>query len=98
MNNVTVHIGTLYIDLYMESSHSLKGKRMILKKLKNNIRQNFNVSVAELDREDKWQTATIGISMINVDQKYIDGAFHKITDWVDNYYAVELVNSEIEFF
>ncbi len=97
ISETTTHIGILYVEVFIESSHSLKDKRMVLKKLKHKIRSTFNVSISELDREDKWQRAQLGISMIGADQRYIDSALNKIADYIDNYYAVELIDHELEF-
>ena len=73
MNGSTTHIGLLYVDLFIPDAQSLKDKRQALKSLKDKVRNQFNVSVAELDGQDKWQVATLGFVMLGNDNRYIDG-------------------------
>ncbi len=98
MIEVTTHLGVLYVDLHIPAPQSLKEKRMVLKKLKEKIRSNFNVSVAELDGMDKWQIATFGISMIGTDNRYMDSAFHKILSLIESYHAATISDHQIEFY
>ena len=97
MNDVTVHIGLLYVDLFMGESHSLKEKRMILKGLKERIRSKFNVSVSELDKQDKWQAAILGFAMLNSDQRHIDQAFQYILTFIESHSSVIISDQRIEF-
>ncbi|HHF58000.1 MAG TPA: DUF503 domain-containing protein, partial [candidate division WOR-3 bacterium] len=50
-------VGVLILDLYIPASNSLKDKRGILKRLKDRIRNKFNVSVSEIDDQDVWRRA-----------------------------------------
>lgn len=45
--------------LHFGESHDLKGKRKLVKSLKDQLRQRFGASVAEIDGHDKWQRATL---------------------------------------
>ena len=97
-SDVTAHFGLLTVDLFIPASQSLKNKRQVLKSLKDKIRSRFNVSVAELDRQDKWQTATLGFCMLGTDRRYINGGLEKILVLVQNHYAAEVSDHQIEFF
>lgn len=97
LSDLTIHVGALYVSLYIPGPQSLKEKRMVLKRLKNDIRSRFNVSVGELGDQDKWQRATLGFSMIGADRSYIDGVLQKILNFLDDYFAVELCDHEVEF-
>lgn len=98
MSESTVHLGILYVDLFISDSESLKDKRMVVRRLKDKVRANFNVSVAELDGHDKWQVATLGFAMIGIDHSYIKGALEKILSLIYSYHAVEICSQEIEFY
>ena len=50
----TQHLGVLTVSIHIPNAQSLKEKRFVLKSLKDKLRRNFNVSVAELDGQDKW--------------------------------------------
>ncbi|MBF0385053.1 MAG: DUF503 domain-containing protein [Candidatus Omnitrophica bacterium] len=91
------HIGVLYIRVFIPQSQSLKDKRMVLKSLKDKIRNEFNASVAELDKEDKWQTATLGACMIGPDKKYIDNALRNILSLAERHYPLEICETVVEF-
>ena len=49
-----MNIGVLKIDILLSDSHSLKDKRRVLRKLKDRLKNNFNISVAEIDDLNKW--------------------------------------------
>ena len=51
-------IGVLEARLHFGESHDLKGKRKLLKSLKDQLRRRFGVAVAEIDGHDTWQRAT----------------------------------------
>jgi uncharacterized protein YlxP (DUF503 family) len=54
-------IGLLQIDLLIPESHSLKDRRAVLKKTIHRLRRHYNVSVAEIDGQDKWGRATLAV-------------------------------------
>lgn len=54
-------VGLLTLDINLPESHSLKDKRQVLRSLKDRLRKRFNVAVAELEHQDVWQRAVIGV-------------------------------------
>ena len=58
-------IGLLTLDIHLPNAHSLKEKRHVLSRLKDRLRNRFNVAVSELDHQDLWQRATIGVVSIS---------------------------------
>ena len=95
--NCTKHIGILSIDFYIPHAQSLKEKRMVLKSIKDRVRNKFNVSIAELDQEDKWQTGTFGLSMIGNDHRYIDGCLQNILSQIESMELIQISDHQIEF-
>ena len=71
-------------------------KRQVLKSLKDRIRGHFNVSVSETAELEKWQKAVLGIACIGKDKKYINGVLNKVSDLIEGYSAVEIVNIKME--
>lgn len=59
-----MHILLIEVDLHLPGCHSLKEKRSVLKKLLNEIRRDYNLSVAEVEHHDTWQSA--GVAMVGV--------------------------------
>ncbi len=80
----------------MPENHSLKGKRGVIKKIKARVANTFNVSVAEVDANDLWQRAVIGVAMVGADAAYVDGALQQIVRFVDELQVAELGADEVE--
>ena len=90
-------IGILQLDLRFSESHSLKEKRMILKSIKDRLRREFNIAVAEIDDQDRWQSARLGISSIGNDKRYVNGLLSRVERWAERQRDAELVSSRMEF-
>ncbi|HOW36616.1 MAG TPA: DUF503 domain-containing protein [Candidatus Omnitrophota bacterium] len=98
IDECTHHIGVLYVSLYMPLPQSLKEKRTILKSLKDRVRLKFNVSIAEIGGQDKWQVATLGIAMIGNDQRYVDSCLSNIISFIESMGQVQISDHQISFF
>jgi uncharacterized protein len=61
-------IGVLTLEIHVESSHSLKEKRHVVKSLKDRLRERFNVAVAEIDGLDSWQNSVIAAVTVSNDR------------------------------
>lgn len=59
-----MHVAALVIDLHLPDCHTLKSKRGILKPVLEGVRRRFNVAVSEVNHQDKWQRATVGVSVV----------------------------------
>ena len=91
-------IGRLILNIYLPSVSSLKGKRKIIKSLKDKASSKFNVSIAEMDDQDKWQTATFGLVSINNSKIHIERVFREVTAFIETNYPCQIVGEETEFF
>ena len=58
-------IAYLNLELRIEAAHSLKDRRQVLRSLKDRLRNSFNISVAELNPSELWQSATLGVVAIS---------------------------------
>ena len=92
-----LHVGALSIDLHIQSSNSLKSKRMVLRSIKDRIRDKFNVSVAEVGGQDKWQACTLGICMVGNDKKLIDASLQTILTVISQARDVTVTDHELQF-
>jgi uncharacterized protein YlxP (DUF503 family) len=73
-------IGVCTIHLGLPGSHSLKDKRQVLKSVMARVRNGFNVSIAEVDKQDAWQTAVLGLACVSTDQAYVHGLLTKVVE------------------
>ena len=64
-------VAQLTLEIRIEHAQSLKDRRQVVRSLKDQLRQGFNVSVAELDEAVTWQSATIGVAASSRD--YLHG-------------------------
>lgn len=94
----TRHVGVLTVALHFPAAQSLKDKRMILKSLKDKIRSRYNVSVAELDGQDKWQVATLGVAMINNNNRYLNGCLSGVLSFMEGFHGLDVCEHQIEFY
>jgi uncharacterized protein len=93
-----VIVGTLKIRLVLRESHSLKDKRRVLKSLKDTLSNKFNISVAETDEQDVWQTAEIGVAAVGTDGSFVQSVLTNVVNYVRFFGGVELVDSEQELY
>jgi uncharacterized protein YlxP (DUF503 family) len=77
-----VTVGIARLALFIGASHSLKEKRMVLRRVKDLVRQKFNVSIAEVAENDVWQRAVLGIAVVGNDRRYVEGALDEVIGFV----------------
>ena len=76
-------LGTMDITLNLPGCRSLKEKRSRLKRLTAEIRREFNVSVAEVDKNDLHQTACLGIAVVANDRAYANAVLSKVVERIE---------------
>ena len=91
-----MHIGVLQFTLEIPYAASLKDKRRVVKSMKDRIRRNFNVSIAEIDDLDEWTRATLGAVMAGRDVAYINGALDKLINALENERDATLADHQLE--
>jgi uncharacterized protein len=89
-------IGCCSIKFYLHGNRTLKGKRRVVRAIKDRLKNNFNISVAEVEDQDNWQSLQIGISAVGSDRPYIDGLMAKVVNAVERMNLAEIVDSKIE--
>jgi len=89
-------IGICHLDILIPENHSLKGKRHVLRKLIDRVRQRFNVSISEVGDNDLWQRGQIGICTVGNDRRHINSSLDKVIDFIEKMNLVELAHTEIE--
>ena len=90
-------VGVCTIDLHLPGIGSLKGKRQILLSLKDRIQGKFNVSVAEVDANDLWQRAVLGVACVANDGRYANQVLDGVLNAIRANPAVELIKHQMEF-
>ncbi len=90
-------IGVLTLQIQLPGCKSLKEKRGLIKPLLARLHREFNLSVAEMERQDVWDEATIGCVMISNDSQFLERALQIIVNWLSkNRPEFTLIDDHIE--
>ena len=90
-------VGVLKISLHLPDKTSLKEKRAVVKSLSSQLKNRFNISIAEVDDNDKWQLATLGISCVSNDSRYTHELLNKALSFITSgRFDVEVIGTEVE--
>lgn len=84
------------ITFRLHNCHSLKGKRKVVKAIISQLRNNFNVSVAEVGSNDIYQRAMIGFALVGNNRRLINSKIDKIFNLADELNLAEIIDSEME--
>jgi uncharacterized protein YlxP (DUF503 family) len=79
---MAMNIGVCRIDLDMPDSRSLKDKRRTLRSIVDRMRSRFNVAIAEVDRNDSWQVATLGITCVSNYSSHANEMLNQVVSYV----------------
>lgn len=82
MSAARVALGT--VELHLPDVESLKGKRHVLKGLKERVRARFEVAVAEVDHQDTWQRATLAVAYVSHDSRHANEVISKAMDFIED--------------
>ena len=92
-----MNIGALRVRLRIPENHSLKGKRMVVRSITSQVKNKFNVSIAEIDDQDLWQVATFGITCVSNDSRYANEVLSHVMNFIEaNRGDAEVLDYEIE--
>ncbi len=91
-------VGLLTLEVHLPYAQSLKDKRQVLRSLKDRLRSHFNVAVAEVDHQELWQRATIGVVSVSNEQAYVSRLLENVEEEAERILNGGLTNSEIEIY
>jgi uncharacterized protein YlxP (DUF503 family) len=91
-----VVIGAMTIELFIHDNQSLKGKRKIVKSMIGKVKSRFNVSIAEVGFNDKWQRIELGVSTVGNDRRFVDSSLANVLSFIESLYLAEIIDSKIE--
>lgn len=90
-------VGVLRLTLLLPDNHSLKGKRRVLRAIKDRVSNKFNVSIAESDGHNLWQRAELGICQVGSDRAFVDAALREVVRFIDSLGLAPLGGEDLEF-
>jgi uncharacterized protein YlxP (DUF503 family) len=92
-------IATLTIHLHLPGCTSLKEKRGRIKPLMARLHREFNISVAEMDAQDKWQEAWIVCAMVSNGRGHLESAMQNVAKWVEGHWTDgDVIDQRVEIY
>jgi len=92
-----MNIGVARVSLRIPENMSLKGKRQVIKSIIGRVRGRFDVAIAEVDDNDAWQLATIGICAISNNKRHSNEVLSKVVNFIENgHFDAEILDYSIE--
>ncbi len=89
-------IGSCKIVLEIPGNNSLKGKRMVVKSLKDRLRNRFCVSVAEVEHMDNHRKAVLGVAYVTNNKIHANKVIDQIINFVESETNVFMIDYSIE--
>lgn len=92
-------IGYCTITLYLPAASSLKEKRSVIKSIIARVRNQFNVSIAEIEAQDQWTQAVLGVACVSSSRQYAHGQLEAVVRFIEDQrpdiplvgYAIEML-------
>jgi uncharacterized protein YlxP (DUF503 family) len=92
-----MNVGVCRVRFRLPENLSLKGKRRVLHSMTSRVSGKFNVSIAEVDDNDRWQLATLGITCVSNEGRHANEILSKVMDFISNgRFELEILDYEIE--
>jgi len=89
-----VHAAAACFDLHVSQSRSLKAKRAAIRPIVDGLRHRFRVSVAEVDHQDQWQRAAIGVAVIGSSETQVRDLLASVERFVVAAADIQLLDVE----
>jgi uncharacterized protein YlxP (DUF503 family) len=88
-------VGLLILELHLPDVHSLKEKRLVIRRLQDRLRARFNVAVAELEHQDLWQRSVIGVVTVSSAPGILEQMLQGVERESESLLGRDLVRTEI---
>ncbi|MBH0188661.1 MAG: DUF503 domain-containing protein [Nitrospira sp.] len=89
-------VGLCTVEIFISESRSLKDKRQVLHSLKDRLHGKFNLSVAEVDGQDLWQKAVLGMACVANEGAHVNQVLEQALNVIKSMPAVEVVRTKLE--
>jgi uncharacterized protein YlxP (DUF503 family) len=76
-------VGVCRLTLAIPETGSLKGKRSVVKKVIGRVRTQFHVAIAEVEDNDLWESAVLGIAVVANDHRFVNSVLDKVVKFVE---------------
>jgi uncharacterized protein YlxP (DUF503 family) len=88
-----VHAAAVHFDLHLPQAHSLKEKRAILRPILEGCRHRYQVAAAEVDHQDAWQRAGLGVSTVSGSAGQVSQVLDQVERFVWSFPEIEVIGA-----
>lgn len=89
-------IGFLKMEYLLLENQSLKGKRKVVRSMIDKTKARFNVSIAEVGSNDKWQKIELGVSTVGNDRRHVDSSLNHVIAFLESLGTAQMIGSQME--
>ena len=90
-------VGVCRVTMMVPESHSLKEKRMVLRRIKDRVQNKFNCAVAEDGDQDNWQSADLGFCVVSNELGFTQAMVQKILQFIEDLAVCKITNDEQDY-
>ena len=90
-----MYAAALRLELRIRNARSLKEKRHVIKGVVGHVGRTFGVAVAEVDHQDLWNRATLGVAAVAPQVSQLDRILHAVEKHVRERTDVELLSTSV---
>ncbi len=91
-----MRIGALHVSFMIFDANSLKQKRQVMRSVKDRLMNTFNVSVAEVGSNDKWQIGELGIATVGNETRFVNSVLSKVEDFLETFPSIRVIEVDLE--
>jgi uncharacterized protein len=91
-------VGLLTIEIQLPYAHSLKDKRAVIQKLVSRLQSRFNIAIAEMDHQDAWQRAALGMVSISSSQTVLESSLQQVLAEAEKILGNDVTQYTLEYF
>lgn len=92
-----MHVAVVVVELHIPQSRSLKEKRAVVRPIVEGLRHRFQLSVAEVGYQDKWQRALIGFAVVSETYAHAEEVVGAAERWVWSKTEIEISTFRVEW-
>jgi uncharacterized protein YlxP (DUF503 family) len=90
-------VGVCRVTLLISESHSLKEKRMVLRRIKDRVANKFNCAIAEVGDADNWQQAELGFAVVSNELGFTQSMVQKILQFIEDLAVAKIADDEQDY-
>ncbi len=89
-------VGRCQAEILVPQSRSLKERRRVLDSVIEQLRQKFNVSVAQLDHGEHWNHAVLGVATVGNERRFLDSVLTRVVNALESDPRLSVIRAEVE--